>query len=274
VQPAHLEGLGTLEQVALAKGELFEGLPVGATAVVNLDDERVATQANRARGPRLTYGRHNRAQVRLVQSEGLQADGQQLAIRYAGREYPVRLAFLGEHNALNATGAFALALAMGWSAEECVSGLEAARAFERRLTLKPGLSGVRVLDDCYNANPASMAAALNTVAQLSEGGRAFAVLGDMLELGAAEAAEHARLAENAAKAVHAAAFFGPRGAHALAAAGAMATRARHFLDIEALLTWLLPQLQSGDIVLVKGSRGMRLERVVQALTGEKANEAH
>ncbi len=100
----------------------------------------------------------------------------------------MKLSFIGEHNALNATGAFALALALGYSPEECVKGLEAARPYARRLNVVDGLHGTTVVDDCYNANPASMAAALDTLRSLVQpGGRAVAVLGDMLELGAGRA---------------------------------------------------------------------------------------
>src|SRR5207253_810375 len=105
-----------------------------------------------------------------------------------------------------------MGLALGYSAEECVRGLSAARPHERRLNLVEAAGGVTVLDDCYNANPASMAAALDTLRGLAGPGRAIAVVGDMLELGSDERREHAALGEKVARSAQLAAFFGPRSA--------------------------------------------------------------
>jgi len=129
-----------------------------------------------------------------------------------------------------------------------------------------------VVDDCYNANPASMAAALDTLGTLVQGeGRTVAVLGDMLELGPGELGEHERLGALASGKVQLLALFGPRSRKGFeAASGALGGRVAHFTEVEPLVSWLLPQLKAGDVVLVKASRGMRLERVVAALTGAAA----
>jgi UDP-N-acetylmuramoyl-tripeptide--D-alanyl-D-alanine ligase len=275
VQPAHLEGLGSLEGVAQAKGELFRGLGAHATAVVNLDDARVAGQAKGLAAKVLTYGRAPEADVRLAKAESAGRAGWALVIQARGQHWPVRLKLVGEHNAMNATGAFALALALGYSPEECVKGLEAARSHSRRLELLDAPGGVTVVDDCYNANPASMTAALETLTTLAAQGRAVAVLGDMLELGAEEAAAHTQMGPTAASHAALVAFFGRRMRQAFAAAQpALGERARHFEDVGALVAWLQPQLQPHDVVLVKGSRGMRLERVVEGLTGIAAKGGH
>jgi UDP-N-acetylmuramoyl-tripeptide--D-alanyl-D-alanine ligase len=270
VQPEHLEGLGSLEGVADAEGELFQELPPTATAVVNLDDPLIAARAAKARAKKLTFGRAAEADVRLAEVRLRGRAGLTLTVRHAGRDWPVELAFVGEHNALNATGAFALALALGYSPEECVAGLAQARPYARRLNVVDAPGGLTVVDDCYNANPASMNAALDTLASLTAtGGRALAVLGDMLELGAGELDEHAQLGARVAQgAVARVAFFGPRSAEGFRAAGALGERAAHFTEVEPLLAWLKPQLREGDVVLVKASRGMRLERVVAGLTGQ------
>ena len=275
VQPAHLEGVGSIEGVARAKGELFFNLERSAVAVVNLDDPRVAEQGRLSGARTLTFGTADAADVRLLQVASLGRDGLALRIRADGKDHEVALRLLGEHNALNATGAFALALALGYRPEECVRGLGAARAFNRRLELHPAPGGVTVVDDCYNANPASMSAALKTARGLAQGGRAVAVLGDMLELGEDEAARHAELGAEAAEAVHLLAFLGPRsrGGHARAAAR-LGAAAAHFEDPQALVDWLRPRLEEGDVVLVKGSRGMRLERVVDALVGHATGGGH
>ncbi|RKH12043.1 UDP-N-acetylmuramoyl-tripeptide--D-alanyl-D-alanine ligase [Corallococcus sp. CA053C] len=270
VQPEHLEGLGSLEGVAEAEGELFRELLPQATAVVNLDDALIVHQAARSGAKHLTFGRAEGADVRLTGIETLGRDGMVATVRYAQRDWPVRLHFVGPHNAQNATAAFATALALGYSPEECVRGLETARPYARRLNILDAPNGVMVVDDCYNANPASMEAALVTLGTLvPKGGRAVAVLGDMLELGAGEFEAHAHLGELVARHASLVAFFGPRssGGHQTAKLGEAGA---HFTDVEPLVAWLTPRLVPGDVVLVKASRGMRLERVVAALTGTAA----
>jgi UDP-N-acetylmuramoyl-tripeptide--D-alanyl-D-alanine ligase len=276
VQPAHLAGVGTIEGVARAKGELFRALGPLATAVVNVDDERVAAQAVGVRAKVLTFGRAASAMVRLVGVRPGGRAGLGLTVAYQGHAHEVALNLVGEHNAMNATGAFALALALGYSAEECVRGLEVAQAQARRLQVVDAPGGVTVIDDCYNANPASMLAALQTLEHLAlGGGRAVAVLGDMLELGDEELGEHLRLGGAAAQVAQVVAFFGPRAkvAHEQAAAK-LGGAAVHFETVEPLIAWLTAELKSGDVLLVKGSRGMRLERVVEAVTGHAPGGAH
>jgi UDP-N-acetylmuramoyl-tripeptide--D-alanyl-D-alanine ligase len=137
----------------------------------------------------------------------------------------------------------------------------------RRLRLETLPSGIRLVDDCYNANPASMAAALKTLTALAApGGRAVAVLGDMLELGAFEAEAHRALGEEAAKAGLAAlAAFGPRSRATAEAARAAGLEAFHAGELEELVAWTVATVRPGDVLLVKGSRGMKLERLVEAL---------
>ncbi len=271
VQPAHLEGVGGIEGVAQAKGELFHGLSSSNTAVVNLDDARITAQAANLEAKQLTWGRSDKADVRLVSVEPQGRTGLSLRISYAGKEYSTALHLVGDHNAMNATGAFAIAVALGYSPEECVRGLEAAQAHARRLQIIDAPNGVTLVDDCYNANPASMHAALRTVQELASEGRAVAVLGDMLELGTAEAHEHTQIGVAASDRVALLAFFGPRMKQAhLQAVKRLGTKTRHFDEVDQLVAWLQQELRPNDYVLVKGSRGMRLERVVEALTGARS----
>jgi UDP-N-acetylmuramoyl-tripeptide--D-alanyl-D-alanine ligase len=272
VQAEHTEFLGSLEGVARAEGELFRGLAAAATAVVNLDEALVVQQAQETRARWLTFGRSASAEVQLVSTRPLGGAGQEVELRVDGRTHTVPLAFLGPHNALHAAGAWALARALGFGAETCVQGLARARPVARRLNVLQAPGGLTVLDDCYNANPASMAAALQTARELAGRGRVVAVLGDMLELGSGEAEEHARLARLAARLAEVRAFLGPRN---LAAAGSGEEgAAARFVDADALWAWLFPRLAAGDVVLVKGSRGMRMERIVERLTGTPAPAAH
>ena len=274
VQPAHLLGLGSVEGVAAAKGELFRGLRPGGTAVVNLDDPRVVAQARALDSSRITFGRAEGADLRLLRVERRGAAGLSVALGFRGAEYAIRLGFIGEHNAQNAAAAFALAAALGYSAQECVRGLESARPQAHRLNLVRAPSGITILDDSYNANPSSMAAALSTLRSLAADSRPVAVLGDMLELGPAEVREHREVGELASSSAELLAFFGPRSKEGHRAAAALGSNAAHFEELDQLVDWLRGKLQSGDLVLVKGSRGMRLERVVQQLGGEIAEEIH
>ncbi len=240
VQPAHLEGLGSIEGVAKAKGELFFGLRKGATAVVNLDDPRVASQAKRASGAKAAHLRPPRGRGSSEECRSsLRRAGFRLTLTYLGRTFEVKLKFLGAHNALNAAAAIALCIALGYRPEECVQGLEQVQAYARRLQVNTAPAGFTVIDDCYNANPSSMLAALETLASVSDKAHAVAVLGDMLEVGAGEQQEHTQMGEKAPEYAGTFAFFGPRMKHAYEAARPrLGEKAAHFLEVAPLLAWL------------------------------------
>jgi UDP-N-acetylmuramoyl-tripeptide--D-alanyl-D-alanine ligase len=172
------------------------------------------------------------------------------------------------HNAANAAAAAATAVSLGCSDREIAQGLAAVRPVGRRLRLDRLASGLRLVDDCYNANPASMSAALRTVVDLAApGARPVAVLGDMLELGAFEAEAHRNLGAEAARSgVALLAAFGPRSRGTAEAARAAGLETFHTDDMDALVRWARAELApSSDVLLVKGSRGMKLERLVEAL---------
>ena len=271
VAAEHLEFLKDLDGVAEAEGELYRGLLPGSVAVVNADDARCVVQAERVAGGvrKIFFGRSALADVRLVGSTSLGVEGQEIFLE--GEEgITVRLGFVGEHNAMNAAAAAATARALGFSFEEISRGLSSARPYAHRSHVVAGAGGITILDDCYNASPASMEAALATLAGLRAGdsGRAIAVLGDMLELGALEEEAHRGLGRSARSRVDVAAFFGPRSLHAFEEFSSSTSSSAHFTEIEPLLAWLSPRLAPGDVLLVKGSRGMKLERVVDALVAD------
>jgi len=271
VAAEHLEFLKDLDGVAEAEGELYRGLLPGSVAVVNADDTRCVVQAERVAGGvrKIFFGRSALADVRLVGSTSLGVEGQEIFLE--GEEgITVRLGFVGEHNAMNAAAAAATARALGFSFEEISRGLSSARPYAHRSRVVAGAGGITILDDCYNASPASMEAALATLAGLRAGdsGRAIAVLGDMLELGALEEEAHRGLGRSARSRVDVAAFFGPRSLHAFEEFSSSTSSSAHFTEIEPLLAWLSPRLAPGDVLLVKGSRGMKLERVVDALVAD------
>ncbi|HEY3447320.1 MAG TPA: UDP-N-acetylmuramoyl-tripeptide--D-alanyl-D-alanine ligase [Myxococcales bacterium] len=272
--PAHLEFLGSVENVAKAKGEIYGGLGKDGLAIANGDDALVRAQAKACGRKVLLYGKCDDADVRLSEIVSHDADGLAVRIAWAGKKHLARLKFVGEHNAVNACGAFAMGVSLGCSAEQCVAGLEASRPWAHRLSLHDVPGGFTVIDDCYNANPSSMGAALDTLKSLAGPRRSVAVLGDMLELGAGEAALHRQMGERAvANGVQVLVSFGPRSkAGWEAARGALGERALHVPatdKVEPAVEFLKAQLKAGDVVLVKGSRGMKLERIVEALTGVK-----
>jgi UDP-N-acetylmuramoyl-tripeptide--D-alanyl-D-alanine ligase len=282
----HLEFLKDLDGVAEAEGELYRGLLPGSVAVVNADDRRCMAQAERVASgaKKIFFGKSAWADVRLSRITALGVEGQEICLEgeewdgrsKAGRpggnlqlrRLTVRLGFVGEHNAMNAAAAAALARALEFSFEEISAGLAAARPFTHRSRVVPGAGGITILDDCYNASPASMEAALATLKTLASGSsRAIAVLGDMLELGEAEQASHRELGRRARESgVALAAFFGPRSSITFKEfSSSFSSPSAHFTETEPLLAWLKPRLAAGDVLLVKGSRGMKLERVVDAL---------
>lgn len=271
-QPVHLEGLGSVEAVARAKGELYRALPRDAIAVANLDDPRTSREAFESGRTVLTYGgpAHASADVRLVRLVSHDRRGLSFEVSFRGGEPAfVRLPLVGLHNAGNACAALALGLALGGEPSRMLDGLTSARGFSRRLELKPAPGGFTVLDDCYNANPVSAVAAVRTLRELAGAGRAFAVLGDMRELGAFEVEGHREVGRAAAAArVDGLVAFGPRSVELAAAAVEAGVPADHVLvtaEPEEALAWLRGRLREGDLVLFKASRGTRLERVADPL---------
>ena len=269
VQPEHLEGLGSLQGVAHAEGELYRGLPRNGIAVANLDDALAFAEARESGRALLTFGRAAGADVRLLSVDQHDADGMRFRIGHEGRVLDARIAHVGEHNAMNACAAFALARAMGFPVEQCLEGLAQALPVNRRLNLRTLPGDVLVIDDCYNANPGSMGAALLTLTALAKGhGRRVAVLGDMLELGPEEHEAHRQLGCDAAASSDLQLFFGPRSRAGAEAARAKGQTPLHTEDAAQAVSLLKAALLPGDRILIKGSRGMRMERIVAGLLGE------
>jgi UDP-N-acetylmuramoyl-tripeptide--D-alanyl-D-alanine ligase len=271
VAPAHLEGLGSIDAIADAKAELYQGLPASGIAVANADDARMLKRAQ-ASGRRLvtfSAARGRRGDVVVLEIVSQGDDGLRFVLGIGNREVPVHIpALVGTHNAANAAAATAAAVSLGCTDREIARGLSEVKPVGRRLRLEKLASGVELVDDCYNANPVSMSAALRTLHDLAAGGgkRAFAALGDMLELGAFEAEAHRSLGTEAAKAgLSGLAAFGPRSRETAEAARTAGLEAFHTEDVAALIEWARGAVKPGDLLLVKGSRGMKLERLVEAL---------
>jgi UDP-N-acetylmuramoyl-tripeptide--D-alanyl-D-alanine ligase len=270
----HLEGLGSIDGVADAKGELYLGLPPTGVAIVNADDARMLKRAQ-ASGRRIlsfAVGRQRRGDVVVLDILEHGPGGMRFLLGIGNREVEVELPLVGAHNAANAAAAAAAAIALGCTDREIAAGLRDVRPVGRRLRVERLASGLQLIDDCYNANPLSMGAALQTLHDLAgddETARPVAILGDMLELGAHEGEAHRGAGEAAARAgVRLLAAFGPRSrdlAAAAAAAGLPADRIFHTEEIDALVAWAREHVKPTDLLLVKASRGMKLERLVEAL---------
>jgi UDP-N-acetylmuramoyl-tripeptide--D-alanyl-D-alanine ligase len=266
VSAVHTEFLGSLDGVREEKAALVRAVGAGGWVVLNADDPRVAGMARDTAARVLTYGRAAEAAVRAAADLHDGPAGLQFTLEAAGAREPVSLAFVGLHNLTNALAAAAAGVALGLGLSDIARGLAAARPLKGRLRWREA-GGVRILDDTYNANPASVRAALDAALIHRRASRLVVVLGDMLELGTLGDEAHREVGRQVA-AAPVAEFVGLGGRMHLAveaarAAGlAEAHAARTFEDTVA---HLLKRVTPGDLVLVKGSRGMRMERVVDAL---------
>jgi len=274
VRPAHLEFFESIDGIAAAKGELFGVLREDATAVVNLDDLRVRVQAARHAGPRVTFGRAETSDLILGEVTDRFVPGAGLTFRHAGRAYAVTLKIGGAHAALDAFAAAAVLVACGAglaSALEAIAGLEpaAGRGLLRRL---PG--DVTVVDDTYNSNPEALASVLGTLAASAPTGRRVLVMGDMLELGLASAAFHRAAGDLASQSgVALLVGVGPMSRHAVEAARKAGLEAQAADDAVQAARFVPHLVRPGDLVVVKGSRGIKLELVVEALAARQGEAA-
>lgn len=264
VGPVHLERLGSMGAIIAAKAELVEALPPDGVAVLNGDDARTAAFAARTPARTVYYGLSGQCDVRAddVVSHGL--DGIEFRLSVNTGSVDVRLPLPGKHHVYPALAAAAVALEEGMNLEQVAGALAESRP-ELRSRILPGANGATILDDSYNASPASVAAALDLLAELP--GRRLALLGDMLELGAAEDDGHRRVGELAATACDVLLAAGSRAriiAEAARAAGAADVR---YLDSPAeAIDELRRELRAGDHLLIKASRALAFEEVVAALT--------
>ncbi|KAB1145602.1 UDP-N-acetylmuramoyl-tripeptide--D-alanyl-D-alanine ligase [Streptomyces luteolifulvus] len=284
VGTAHIGEFGGREQIAQAKGELVESLPPaadGGTAILNADDPLVRAMASRTKAKVILFGESGEADVR-AENVRLTDSGQpafRLHTPSGASEVTMRL--YGEHHVSNALAAAAVAHELGMSAEEIATALSEAGSLSRwRMEVTERPDGVTVVNDAYNANPESMRAALRALAAMGEasrakGGRTWAVLGKMAELGDEALAEHdavGRLAVrlNVSKLV----AVGGREASWLQLGayneGSWGEESVHVSDAQAAVDLLRSELRPGDVVLVKASRSVGLESVAQALIGTGA----
>ena len=270
-QRAHLAGLGGVAEVARAKGEIFDGLREGGTAVINADDPFAGLWREMNAGRRtLAFGLDQPADVRGRVE--LKALGSVLSIETPQGAVEATLRVPGLHNARNALAAAAAALAAGASLAAVSAGLTSFGGVKGRLQARPGVAGAIVIDDSYNANPDSVRAAIDVLAATP--GRKILVLGDMGEIGGQAGQFHDEIG-GYAKSQGVDQLFA-LGEHSELASRNFGAGGQHFAGVEALLEALVSQLDGDTVVLVKGSRFMRMERVADAVAddGKSGSGAH
>lgn len=263
VGPSHLERLGTIEAIADAKAELVEALPEDGVAILNADDPRVAAMADRTAANVLTYGLADDADVRAQDIESHGLAGVKFLLAHGDAREPVYLRLPGRAMVHNALAAAAAAIVDGLDLPEIAAALSEAKV-PGRLSSHPGLRGSTLIDDTYNASPASMRAALELLADVP--GRKIAVLGDMRELGSAETDGHREIGRLAAQVADLIFAVGDLGRWI----GDAAIHAGHgdvqiMMEKSQLSAALERELREGDVVLFKASRALALETVLHEL---------
>ena len=270
IAPAHLEFFDDLDAVARAKGELFERARPGDLLITNADDPHAARFPRPSGTREIRFGENPTADVRVVRVEPQGSYGHRVWLSMIGQELVIDLALPGRHNVENVAAATAVAAAAGVPTTAIVEGLAGVRLPAGRMSAET-VAGVLVFDDSYNANPRSVVAALRTLTSGEYDGRTMAVLGDMLELGPTSPALHSDVGKNAAElGVDLLVAVGPLSWHTMEGAqgaGMPEELAVWREDADAVPELLAELLVAGDRLLVKGSRGMHLERVVAGLKG-------
>jgi UDP-N-acetylmuramoyl-tripeptide--D-alanyl-D-alanine ligase len=272
VGTAHMELLGSREAIAAAKGEIVDALTADGVAVLNVDDPLVRGMAERAAGQVVGFGESVGCDVRAtnVRLDDLARPTFTITDAASGDQAAVSLSFSGEHYVSNALAAAAVGLSLGADVATVASALTHARALSRwRMEVTEAPGGVTVVNDAYNANPDSMRAALKSLAAMAHGRRTWAVLGEMRELGDASREEHdaiGRLAVRLDISHLVCVGEATRVMHLGAASeGSWGDESMHVPDVAAAIDLLRRNVQPGDIVLVKASRSIGLERIADAL---------
>ncbi|MBT8407682.1 MAG: UDP-N-acetylmuramoyl-tripeptide--D-alanyl-D-alanine ligase [Deltaproteobacteria bacterium] len=273
IQPAHLQGLGTLEGIEAAKGELFAGMAASATIVVNRDDPRVLNLASSFPGRQVSFSVNGEsADITLDRMLAMDVDGSRFLLKLPEETLEIDLPVLGLHHLNNAVAAAAVVWALNLPTKTIASGLANFKPVDKRMEVLTILGEITIINDSYNANPGSMAAALETLRQVKKRGRGFAVLGDMLELGDESAALHSQVGAKAVQeGVDYLLALGEQASHLLAGAAEAGMDSNRFTqarDHQEIASQVRNLMAAGDWILVKGSRGMRMEKVVEHLLAE------
>ena len=266
---AHLGCLGSVEAIQQAKGELTASLDASGVAIVNADDPRALALGQQSAGRLITFGQTQHAHVRGWVQENLGLAGTRCCMALGGVTHEFRLHLPGTHQIMNALAAATVGVALEVPEERILWGLQHYRGVHGRLAMRRGQADVWLIDDTYNANPQSMQAALSFLAGVSGAGRHIAVLGDMLELGEGGPELHQEVGSLVSQTnVHTLIALGPAAEHiarGACQAGMEYDRIHHATSQQEVLSLLVELMRPHDVVLLKGSRGMAMEHLVEAL---------
>jgi UDP-N-acetylmuramoyl-tripeptide--D-alanyl-D-alanine ligase len=267
IGPVHLERAGTIERIVQAKSELVQALPPApdGVAILNYDDDRVRGMAQATRARVFYYGLSPEADLWADGIEGMGLEGIRFQLHYRGETLYVKIPLLGRHSVHTALRAAAVGLVEGMNWQEIIEGLRGPSP-QLRLVAVPGPEGAIILDDTYNASPASTIAALNLLDELD--GRKIAVLGDMLELGDYEREGHEKVGMRALEVADVLITVGSRGriiGETAVRWGMPADKVYTVEESTEVVALLEHMVTSDDVVLVKGSRAVRMEEIVNAL---------
>lgn len=275
VGPVHLETMGTIENIAAAKAEILEGLTPDGCAVLNNDDPRIATWMPIRAAQTLAYGLGADCDLRAV-DVGEDSDGKaEFTARWRSEAVRVRLPIPGVHNIHNALAALGVGVWFGVPFSAACRGLEKAVFSGMRLQVEETCCGVTLINDCYNSNPQSAAAALDIIKGMDNHRRRVLVLGDMLELGDSAYASHVELGRSCAQAGDRLLFVGAWGDAVREGAldeGMASSAVTLVEDSETAARLAVDLVHAGDVVLLKGSRGVSLETVAAALHKKEAGD--
>jgi UDP-N-acetylmuramoyl-tripeptide--D-alanyl-D-alanine ligase len=269
ISEGHLESLPTIKDVQEAKGELFQSLQKEGTAIINADDPLVLELSQSLRSNIVTYGIKNSADIQADNVKQRGNEGFDFTLSFFNEKTPVFLPFLGACNISNALAAIAAGHVLGLSSQVILSGLQNCQLMPQRMQTEQR-GDITIINDAYNANPKSMEEALNALSQYQTSGKKFFVMGDMLELGNRAEQAHKQFGEQFSNgSVDSLVTVGPLSQLAAQTAkdsGLDENRVVSFNEKEEAAQFLFKTLQSDDCMLIKGSRGMQMERIVDSLS--------
>lgn len=269
IQEVHLEGMGSLERLKEEKGELFRRMRRDGTILVNQDDLRVRDLADHYPGQKITYGIEHPAEVMAKEIRIKGAEGTSFTLILEREVMEIHLRLLGRHFVPSALSAIAVACLFGVEVKQAKEALEHFQPFPMRMEVISLKGGKTLINDAYNANPYSMKLALETLVEAKGEGKAIAVLGDMLELGNFKREAHEQLGEKVGKLpidfLLALGEEAPVVVESAIRHGFPAERARIMESHSEAISFLRQMIQNGDWILVKGSRKMAMEKIVESL---------
>ncbi len=267
IGPVHMERAGSMESIVAAKQELVEALPSDGVAILNRDDDRVMAMADHTKARVFSYGLDSGADVWADHIHSMGLDGVRFTLHHRHDSLSLGVPMLGRHSVHTALRATAVALVEDLSWEEIAAGLSEASAAQFRIEAVPGPNGATIIDDTYNSSPDSALAALNLLAELD--GRRVAVLGDMLELGDAEEQSHRLVGRRVADVADILVAVGPRALIIAKEAQKVGMSSKSIIWVDETpdaVPILEEMIEERDMILIKGSYGMRMDRIVSAIS--------